>query len=76
LNKTADIVLHLKRDARGLESLIWGGINLVLGLRLGLYLGLILSMNRAKPDESQEDQKTESQGANASHRVKRSIATQ
>jgi len=72
LNKTPDIVLHLQRNARGLESLILGGIDLVLYL----ILCLILRTAGEAPDKPQEDYKMKSYGVNAAHRVKRSIATQ
>ncbi|MEY3058470.1 MAG: hypothetical protein RI941_1194, partial [Pseudomonadota bacterium] len=56
LNKTPDIVLHLQRNARGLESLILGGIDLVLYL----ILCLILRTAGETPDKPQEDYKMKS----------------
>jgi hypothetical protein len=56
LNKTANIVLHLKGDARRLKSLILGGIDLVLYL----ILCLILRTAGETPDKPQEDYKMKS----------------
>jgi len=56
LNKTPDIVLQLQRNARGLESLILGDMDLVLYL----ILWLILRTAGETPDKPQEDYKMKS----------------